>query len=186
MVKDKTKNQLIDELAEAHKLIAEFELLDSGHKKQLNKILKTSALQIKKQRKELENKNIALREIIEQIDIEKNKLRYDIEINIKNTLLPILSKLEISEKSKRYYELIRFHLEELVSSFGRKVAKEDYGLTPREVEICNMIKGGLRSKEVSNLLDLSSETVDKHRKNIRKKVGLSNKKQSLFSFLQQF
>jgi DNA-binding CsgD family transcriptional regulator len=139
----------------------------------------------------LESKNIALREVIKQIDIEKDKLRYDVEVNVKNTLLPILSKLEVPEKSHRYYELMKYHLNELVSSFGREIAKEDYNLTAREMdaremEICNMIKGGLRSKEISDILHISFETVEKHRKNIRKKVGLLNKSTSLFSFLQKF
>jgi len=81
--------------------------------------------------------------------------------------------------------LLQYHLEELTSSFGRKITEKSVRLTPREIEICNMVKGGLASKEISNLLNISCQTVEKHRKNIRHKLGISNKDINLTSFLQK-
>ena len=81
--------------------------------------------------------------------------------------------------------MLQYHLEELTSSFGRKITEKSVRLTPREIEICNMVKGGLTSKEISNLLNISRQTVEKHRKNIRHKLGISNKDINLTSFLQK-
>ncbi len=60
-----------------------------------------------------------------------------------------------------------------------------YKTHPREIEICNMVKAGLRSKEISSLLNVSPQTVEKHRKNIRRKLKLTNKSTNLASFLHR-
>jgi DNA-binding CsgD family transcriptional regulator len=64
------------------------------------------------------------------------------------------------------------------------MTEKTFKLTPKEIEIVGMIKLGLATKEISSLLNVSSQTIDKHRKNIRKKLGLSTKNINLTSFLQ--
>jgi DNA-binding CsgD family transcriptional regulator len=81
--------------------------------------------------------------------------------------------------------LLRKNLEELTSSFGTRLADKKARLTSKEIEICNMIKNGLTSKEIARLLNTSLLTVEKHRNNIRTKLGAVNKGLSLFSILQE-
>ena len=83
-----------------------------------------------------------------------------------------------------YVDLLRRHLEELTSSFGRELLNKNTSLTPREVEVCSMVRGGLSSKEVARLLNVSYQTVEKHRKNIRRKLGLTGKGTGLASHLR--
>jgi DNA-binding NarL/FixJ family response regulator len=99
--------------------------------------------------------------------------------------MPILKKLKIKGASPKYIELLEHHLKELTSPFGSKITQRRIRLTSREIEICDMIKGGLASKDISELLNVSCQTIEKHRKNIRKKLGLSNKKVNLASHLQK-
>jgi len=47
-----------------------------------------------------------------------------------------------------------------------------------------MIEGGLTNKEISKLLHISRQTVEKHRKNIRKKLNITKKDINLASYLQ--
>jgi len=145
--------------------------------------LQQSEANLQEKNMALEQKNIALKEMIEQISIERNRLKDDITINIENNVMPILSKLKLTDDSVKHIELLKYHYKDLSSSFGRKVADVNNKLTPKEVEICNMIRGGLSSKEICNLLFISSLTVEKHRGNIRKKLGLSNEKVNLASYL---
>ncbi len=56
-------------------------------------------------------------------------------------------------------------------------------LSPREREICNLIKGGATSKEIAASLSISLATVRKHRELIRRKLGLTNKDINLLSYL---
>ena len=152
--------------------------IDITERKQMEKMLE-------KQKEALEQKNVALREIIGQIEAEKNKLKEDVRANVEESMLPILKKLRLNGASRKYLDLLRRNLGDLTSSFGRKITQKRINLTPREIEICDMIKGGLASKEISELLNVSHQTIEKHRKNIRQKLRISNKSINLFSFLQQ-
>jgi PAS domain S-box-containing protein len=157
---------------------------DITERKKTEAALKESERDLRKQKLSLEQKNFALKELLEEIERTKNKIKDDIGTNISELLLPILTKLKVRGELSKYINVLRHHLEELTSSFGRKITKKSTRLTPREIEICGMIKGGLTSKELSRLLNVSSQTVEKHRKNIRKKLSISNKKVNLASFLQ--
>ncbi|MDP3732589.1 MAG: PAS domain S-box protein, partial [Candidatus Omnitrophota bacterium] len=146
--------------------------------------LKEYASKLEEQKLSLEQKNLALKEMIEHIERTKNKMKEDIAINIDETITPIVEKLKIKGVSPKYIKLFQYHLKELTSSFGRKITQKSTKLTPREIEICNMIKSGLSSKDLAELLNVSQQTIEKHRKNIRKKLGLSSKKANLTSYLQ--
>jgi PAS domain S-box-containing protein len=152
-------------------------------RKKVEQALIGSESKLQKQKLALEQKNIALREIIAQIEVEKRKIKNDIETNINIVVSPILKKLKIEKAPPKYVDLLQYHLRKLTSSFGSKVTEKNLKLTPREIEICNMIKGGLASKDISNLLSISYRTVEKHRRNIRQKIGISNKNINLTSFL---
>ncbi|MFH1982114.1 MAG: response regulator [Pseudomonadota bacterium] len=56
-------------------------------------------------------------------------------------------------------------------------------LTPIELEVANMIREGLLSKEIADQLCISIRTVETHRLNIRKKLGLCNAATQLRQFL---
>ncbi len=129
-------------------------------------------------------KNAALKEILAQIEIEKKTIRDNVIANVDLLLLPILKKMKIGGFKPKLIDILQRNLEELTFAFGRKISMETARLSAREIEICNLIRNGLTSKEIANLLHLSSETVAKHRSRIRNKLGIANKKLNLFSYLQ--
>ena len=47
-------------------------------------------------------------------------------------------------------------------------------LTQREKEVLKLLAEGFRNREIGNILHISSKTVEKHRSNIMKKLGLHN------------
>jgi len=145
---------------------------------------KNAEKELQEQKLALEKKNMAFKEVLEQVQIAKNGLKDDIVANVNETLIPILEKLMLKKAPRKYVDLLRRHLEELTSSYARKITEKSINLTPREIEICNMIKGGLTTKEISRLLNISRQTIDKHRKNIRKKLHISKDHINLSSFLQ--
>jgi DNA-binding NarL/FixJ family response regulator len=51
---------------------------------------------------------------------------------------------------------------------------ENASLTSREVEILDLVARGQRSKEIASLLGLSVRTVDKHRENLMRKLGVND------------
>lgn len=139
--------------------------------------------QMKQQAADLDRKNVALRELIGQITLEKNRIKEDVAANIRETVLPILEKFRVEEKFAPHVKAIRRLLEDLTSSYGRELTGIGSTLTLKEMDICRMIRGGLTSKEIAEALYVSVQTVEKHRKNIRRKLGIANKAVDLGSFL---
>ena len=52
------------------------------------------------------------------------------------------------------------------------------------VKICNMIRNGLQTKEIAQLCSISLATVNRHREHIRRKLGITNSKRNLVTYLQ--
>lgn len=75
-------------------------------------------------------------------------------------------------------------LEEIVSPFVDKVARDVSSLTPTEIRICTFVRRGMAVKEIADVEHLSPETIAAHRRSIRRKLGLSHRKVNLGSYLQ--
>lgn len=142
-------------------------------------------------RKQLEaeamnSKNIALGEVLSRIEVEKQQIRKNVMDNVEQLVLPLLIKLKRKGSSldRRHIELLESTLKDIASSFGGAIAGRGSRLSPREIEICNMIRKGLSTKDISGLLNASCRTIDNHRNRIRKKLGVSQHKVNLASYLQ--
>ncbi|MFH1504359.1 MAG: helix-turn-helix transcriptional regulator [Candidatus Omnitrophota bacterium] len=122
--------------------------------------------------------------MIKHIERAKDKMRLDITANVSEIISPILARMRKRKTHDKYIDLLEGYLKELTSSFGCKITHKSNKLTPREIEICNMLRGGLTTKELSGLLNISIQTVERHRKSIRKKLGISHKAVNLTSHLQ--
>ena len=154
--------------------------------KKTEEALKTSEEDLRRKNIELERKNNALTEVLEHIEHQKRQIKDEVIANINELLIPMLEQL-VSKGStidSIYLNLIKRSLEDLTSSFGRKITQKSFKLTPRELQICNMIKRGLASKEISGFLNISLFTVGRHRHNIRKKLKITNKAVNLNTFMQ--
>ena len=158
--------------------------IDITERKISEETLLKSQEELAREKAALEQKNIALAELAEHLERTKNKIKDDVATNISETILPIIKKLHLKGISQKYVSLLELHLQELTSSFGRKITEKQTRLSPKETEICNLLKGGMTSKDISQLLNSSSKTVDRHRRNIRKKLAISGKKVNLVSHLK--
>jgi DNA-binding CsgD family transcriptional regulator len=75
------------------------------------------------------------------------------------------------------------NIDEIVSPFTRKMSLKYLNLTPTEIRIANLIRHGSMTKEIAELMNISPRTVETHRKNIRRKIGLEGKRANLRSHL---
>lgn len=145
--------------------------------------LRDSEAKLREQKNILEQKNAALRELIEQIEIEKKIIKDQVSANVEELLLPLFKKIKMQNEDNKYMELLEHNLRNMTSSFGIKITDVHLRLSPREIEICNMIKSGFTNKEISGLLNIAYKTAERHRNNIRKKVGIVNEDINLTTFL---
>lgn len=135
----------------------------------------------------MQKKHTALKEILNQIDEEKRQVVRDIQSNIERIARPILRMIEekISPRESRYITLLDSCLDDISSPFINRLEMNNSKLTPREVEICHMIRNGFSSKAIAATLNISPQTVHKQRKQIRAKLGLTNRKINLTSYLKK-
>ena len=133
----------------------------------------------------LEDKNKVLHQLLLQIEWEKQKVKEDVASNIKGVLLPSIKKLKRrSQTDHHLFTTLENNLRELNSNFGRNLIEKNFGLSPREVEIANLIRQGLNTKVIASTLNITVGTVELHRKHIRKKLGIGNTGESLTHYLQ--
>jgi PAS domain S-box-containing protein len=137
--------------------------------------LERSREELALQKKALEEKNAALKELIAHIELDKKELKDRIQANVEQVIIPSLDKIRLNKGSDAHIEQLRKALENLTSSFGRKVADSRVKLTPREIEVCNMVKNGLTSKEIAGLLSIALHTVEKHRRMARAPTSIRSK-----------
>ena len=136
--------------------------------------------------RDLEQKNIALQEVLSQIEQEKMRFKQEIMANLDELVMPALNQLKrkASTIDRKHLSILEKNLKGLAATFGQKISRKTLRLTPKEVEICNMIRGGLTSKDIARILNISQRTVDNHRNSIRNKLKLSGKKTNLVTYLK--
>ncbi len=93
--------------------------------------------------------------------------------------LPFPSFENYEEGSKERAYLLHLHYHRLFYKHFY-----EYGLTHTEQEVALFILQGLSSKEIADRLFISKKSVDFHRHNIRKKLGLIGKRLSIANFMQ--
>jgi DNA-binding CsgD family transcriptional regulator len=142
--------------------------------------------QLMVEREALREANATLKTILSRIEEEKLKIHKDIQSNVQKVLLPIIYALqtEIPKPQRKYVELLRDNLVEITSPFINQLTEKYRSLTPTEIAICNMIRTGLRSKEIAEIRGVSTATISRHRERIRRKLEIANKDVNLTSYLQ--
>ena len=161
-------------------------VLDISHFRRAHEFSNDSTALLRKQKHMLEKHNQALNALIANIEIEKQNLKNSVSTSLEHFVLPVLRKLRRrgSPLDRRYLDLLEKNLSELTSSLGRKLVNAQWKLTPREIEICNMIKNDFSTKAIADTLCVSERTVEHHRNHIRKKLGLAKNNINLVSYLQ--
>jgi DNA-binding NarL/FixJ family response regulator len=141
---------------------------------------------LEKLNRELLETNQALSVLARNIDKNKEELeeRYFKLCNSK--IIPILKGLQndvYCQKRQADLELMITYLNE---AFRESPQHEriDYYLTDQEMRVAVMIRNGLSNQQIADLLCISLHTVKTHRKNIRKKLKISNTDINLVSYLK--
>jgi DNA-binding CsgD family transcriptional regulator len=142
--------------------------------------------QLTVERRALQEANAALKTLMNRIEEEKKEIYTQIRNNVEKVLLPILHELTwaVPGPKKKYVELLRKNLEDITAPFISQISHQYQSLTPTEIQICNMIKSGLRTKEIAAMRNISPATISRHREHIRRKLGISGKDVNLVTYLQ--
>ncbi|MBI9090537.1 MAG: PAS domain-containing protein [Desulfobacterium sp.] len=164
------------------------EALKKGNRN-LDRTVKSRTAELEIANRELKEKtdtlrelNMALRIVIDNKDEAREDLKEHVISHLKTHIVPYLEKLKstaLDPLQDTYVKVIEFNIEQAFDPLVSKLNSRYFNLSPAEIKIANLIKIGKTSKEIACLTNISKGTVDWHRIQIRKKMGLQNKKISL-------
>lgn len=161
-------------------------LLDITERKMAEESLKKRELELQMKSQSLEEANTALKVLLKHREEDKIALEEQVSVNVKKLVLPYLEDLKhrkLKDNQLACLDIIEKHLHDIVSPFLRNLSSSYLDLTPREIQIAGLVKDGKTTKEITDLLNISATAVDFHRKNLRSKFGIKNKKTNLRSYL---
>ena len=145
--------------------------------------------QVRRRTAELEEINTALNVLLRKRTGDREALGAKIAENVSELIDPYLEKLKASPLSpwqEGLVHVLQESLHQLTSPFMQNMGANLIKLSPMELQVAFLVKGGKSSKEIAELLQISSGTVNIHRRNIRKKIGVNNQKANLQVALQAF
>jgi len=126
----------------------------------------------------LDERNTALRVLLEQREQDRRELELRVVRNVERLIDPSLDRLSraLRHQAERLeVEAVRVNLREIVGPFAERLdGARSAGppLTRRETEVANLVRLGKTSAEIAEALHISSSSVAFHRANVRRKLGL--------------
>lgn len=155
--------------------------------RELQTTLNELEIRVRKRTSDLEEANTALRVLLANIETARGEYDANILRQIKGFVIPLLAKLRArlirDETACAYLSLLEGNLKSLTASMPGELARAFEALTPSEQEIAQMIMQGQTTKDIARTLSRETSTIEFHRNNIRKKMGLCKSGRGLRSAL---
>jgi DNA-binding CsgD family transcriptional regulator len=148
--------------------------------------LRQSEEDLRRKSRMLSESNTALKVLLRQRDQDRKELEDKITARVAGLVLPHVERLfnsGLDAEQRSWLEILRTNLLEIISPFAQRLSSKLVGLTPSELQVADLIKQGRSSQEIADLMNLSKRTIDFHRDNLRKKLGLKSRKANLRTYL---
>jgi PAS domain S-box-containing protein len=153
---------------------------DITERKEFVDALREREQELESKSRTLEEVNTTLRVLLKQRERDKEELEDQFASNIRTMVLPYIRKIRKDRPNPRhaaYLDVVETNLAEILSPFLNTVKQFDF--TPKEAEVVSFIREGKTTKDIARIMGVAKSAVDSHRDNIRKKLGLNNKKANL-------
>lgn len=173
----------VDVIPGTNKSIAS--VIDITEQKRAEKKLRSKEQDLKDRTKKVEEANAALRALVRARDEQREEIEMTMYNNIKELVLPYVEKLQSKKIQDRdeIFDILKNNLKHVCSPLTRNLRTLYAELTPREIQVINLIREGRTSKDISVIMGVSIKAVEFHRDNIRRKLGITKKGTNLMSFI---
>jgi PAS domain S-box-containing protein len=161
--------------------------LEIKERKSAEVAMKRKSRELKQHTGKLSELNAALKVLLKQREDDKNDVEEKVTSNVKELLLPYIEEIKnrkIDPKSKIFLSIIETNLQNIISPFTQRLSSKYLGLTPREVQVADLIRQGKNTKEIARFMGISASAISLHRYHIREKLGLIDQKTNLQTHLQ--
>lgn len=143
--------------------------------------------EIEEKKSKINDMTVTLRTVIQTVYEEKGEILNSIADEVRSSILPTLEKMateESAETRESFRDVIKEKLFALIDDTDTVMDDRILRLTATELSVAQHIKAGRSTGEIADLMHSSLETIQSHRKNIRKKYDLVGKNISLHVFLR--
>ena len=157
---------------------------------------KKNIANIKKREKELnartrslEEANTAFSILLRRREEDRTHFESSVVSNMSTLVKPYIEKLKntpLDAIQTNHLHVIETNLEQIVSPFVRDIGSRVLELTPMEIRVATLVKEGKSNIEIAEKLSVSKNTILTHRFNLRRKLGIKNKKINLRAYLLSF
>ncbi|WP_371812013.1 LuxR C-terminal-related transcriptional regulator [Ruegeria sp. R13_0] len=155
--------------------------------RQLQESLDQLETRVEERTAELEEANIALRVLLQSVERSRDDYDQNIMRQIKGVVAPTFAKLRSrvagNDAALVYLDILEENLRSITASMTDEKRDVFEQLTPSEQDIAQMIMRGQTTKDIAQVLSREPSTIEFHRNNIRKKLGLRKTGQNLRSKL---
>ncbi|SCX80390.1 helix-turn-helix transcriptional regulator [Desulfoluna spongiiphila] len=172
-----TRGKAVEKRPDGHVLTVAGTFLDVTRQVRMERALKRRKAEVEEKVSRLEESQAALRALLTQREKDREELGENMTATLRHLVLPSLEKVTdhpLTPTQKKHLDAAMTSLSEIISPFTRRLASPFINLTPMELKVAEFIRQGHTSKEMAAMLHLSKGTIDFHRNNIRKKLGLNN------------
>jgi len=133
----------------------------------------------------LEEANTALRVLIGQREEDMAEQEKKVLSHIRTFVMPYLNRLKsggsLGKRDLTLLDIAQSQLNQVASP--TRMSALDVTLTPQEMQVASLVREGKTTADIADVLYIAEATVSFHRKNLRRKLGLTRREDNLRSYL---
>ncbi|SMC26758.1 two component transcriptional regulator, LuxR family [Desulfacinum hydrothermale DSM 13146] len=157
-----------------------------GQLRESEKQLLEQNRRLKQLNEQLLNTNKAMAVLARNLSVEREETQRRLALQLRSIVLPIVERMALDARLRPKMEQLENALNEMIQELasgetmdGRIVGS----LTQTELRVASFIRSGLTTEEIARQMNVSLSTVKTHRRNIRKKLGITDPKADLRAHL---
>lgn len=162
--------------------------IDIAQKEGMKEELRKTQARLVMKSAQLRGLNAAMKLLLRNRHDAQLEMELSITENINKLILPVIGELKKCHHDAHYMaciEMIEEGIRNIVSPFMHDLTTRYDGLTVREAQIIDLVKNGKSTKEIAQNLTISQSAVNFHRNNIRRKLGITNERVNLQTYLSR-
>lgn len=179
------ENYLLLVLQNATGFRQETEILERNRKR-LEDMLEERTAELERKNVKLQELTTTLKTLLQQREDDRKVMEDKFVLNIRDLVLPYIEQMKkgrLDVRQRSCLDIIETNLQKIATPLMKNI--QQFKLTPKQIKVASLVKHGKSTKEIADLLGISIGSIDVHRKNIRTKLGLNNRKENLQLHLER-
>lgn len=158
---------------------------NEAYRCRLEEMVATRTSELEKANIALQRKTVALEEVLSTCRADADRRVTQAVERIEQFCKPVVGELRrvLPPDKRKLADRVEQSIAEASNEQVGKLAAELSMMSPAELRVCEMIRRGMGSKEIAAATSIAVDTVETHRRNIRRKLRITHESVNLSSYL---